>query len=51
MPEGRRGGIGRFSFACINAEPPSRRDREGFLGFVSASRRHGDEKGSKTCQI
>ena len=36
----------RFSFACINAEPPSRRDREGFLGLVSASRRHGDEKGS-----
>ena len=22
----------RFSFACINAEPPSRRGREGFLG-------------------
>ena len=25
------------AIACINAEPPSRRDREGFLGFVSAS--------------
>ena len=40
--------LDRFSFACINAEPPPvARDREGFLGFVSASRRPGDEKGSK----
>ena len=35
----------RFSFACTNAEPPSRRDRERFVSFVSASRRRGVEKG------
>ena len=34
---------GAFSFAWINAEPPRRRDRKEFSGFVSASRRHGDE--------
>ena len=36
----------RFSFACSNAEPPNRRDREGFLSSVSASWRHGVEKGT-----
>ena len=37
----------RFSFACSNAEPPNRRDREEFLSSVSVSRRHGVEKGTR----
>ena len=44
QPTARRCPLERFSFACINAEPPVAGNRERFVSVVSASRRPSVEK-------